>query len=65
MTLQLDPPLRLYVPEKDCAGDAHLVSDVGKDHDRVWTIFLDNGEVWDIPNSRVRAVVNVTAGRGA
>lgn len=63
MTGQLNPPLRLFVPEKQCAGDAHIVTDYGKDHDRVWTIFLDNGEVWDVPNHRVRAVVNATAGR--
>lgn len=63
VTTQLVPPLRLFVPEKNNTGTAHLVTDYGIDHDRVWTIFMDSGEVWDIPNPRVRAVVNVTAGR--
>jgi len=63
LTGQLDPPLRFYVPERGRCGTAHLVTDYGIDHDRVWTLIMDDGEVWDVPNSRVRGVVNVTAGR--
>lgn len=63
MTIQLDPPIPLYVPEKGVAGLAYLVTDYGPDHDRLWTVFLANGEVWDLPNPRVRAINNISLGR--
>ena len=63
MTIQLDPPIPVYIPERHMAGMAYLVTDYGIDHDRIWTVFMLDGEIWDIPNPRVRAVWNVTLGR--
>ena len=43
---------------------AVLVIDQGPDWDLWWTILLDrSGEVWTVPNSKVRGVNNVTMGR--
>jgi hypothetical protein len=63
MILQLNPPIPLFVPGKG-PGMAVLVTDYGPDWDHWWTIILDrSGEVWTVPNSKVRGVNNVTMDR--
>lgn len=44
-------------------GFAIGVIDYSQDHDLIWVIMLDNGEIWCVENSKVRAVNNFTLGR--
>lgn len=62
-SLQLNPPLWLYVPEKGMAGLAHFAAWPSVEDSIYWTIFMDNGEIWTLPNERVRAHKNTTLGR--
>lgn len=57
--------LRSPIPMHTLAlwGYAYFVQDVGFDHDLIWTVFLDNGEIWQFRNREVRSVENYTHGR--
>ncbi len=60
--LQLDPPLPMETPKG--RGFAHLVIDMGQEHDLLWVVFLnDSGECWTYPNHQVRMQKNITMGR--
>lgn len=64
MILQLDPPLPLLIPAKKAWGWAHLVTWNSLEHSLYWTIFLESGEIWTVPNEEVRAYApNWTAER--
>ncbi len=63
MITQLNPPLPLWIPEQHRTALAHLVIDYGPEHDLIWVCFVDNGEIWCLPNSRVRARWNITMDR--
>lgn len=60
---QLDPPLPVIVPEKNLAGWAHLVWWQSLEHSLYWTIALDDGRVWTVPNEKIRFGPNWTAER--
>lgn len=62
--LQLDPPLWLYVPERDEAGLAHICTWQTVEDSVYWTLLMDSGVVLTLPNERVRAHRNGTLGRG-
>lgn len=62
--LQLDPPLWLYVPERDEMGLAHIYSDDGPESLVLWTVFMDSGVILVLPNERVRPQRCGTLGRG-
>lgn len=62
-SMQLNPPLWLYVPELDMAGLAHVATWPTVEDSIYWTLFMDNGEVRTLPNERVRAHKNWTLGR--
>lgn len=53
--LQLNPPLPLLVPDKETWGWAHFVTWDSLEHSLYWTVFLENGEIWTLPNEHVRA----------
>ena len=59
--LQLNPPIPLNTPKGE--GFAYFVQDLGLDHDLIWTVFLQSGEIWSFMNREVRAVENITHGR--
>lgn len=59
--LQLNPPLPLVTEKGE--GWAHLVTWDSIEHSLYWTVFLDSGEVWTVPNEKVRACKNWTAER--
>ena len=61
--LELQNPIPLNTPKGP--GFAYFVSDPGFDHDLMWTVFLQNGEIWCFQNREVRAVENYTFGRRA
>ncbi len=59
--LELRQPIPLYTSKGH--GFAYFVTDLGLDHDLIWTVFLDDGEIWQFRNKDVRAVENYTHGR--
>lgn len=62
MILRLDPPIPLDTPKG--ASMAHLVIDVGTEHNLQWVCFIDaTGECWTFGNPVVRLRANVTMGR--
>lgn len=61
MILQLNPPIPLET-EKGF-GYAFLVMDYGIEYSKIWTVALENGQIWDIPNEKVRMCTNWTMGR--
>jgi len=59
--IELRNPIPLFTPKGH--GYAYFVTDPGFDHDLIWTVFLDTGEIWSFRNREVRAVENYTHGR--
>jgi hypothetical protein len=64
MILQLNPTLPVYIPQVNKTGQAILVIDMGSEHHLLWTIAMDEGgEIWTLPNPKVRVQYNITMGR--
>jgi hypothetical protein len=62
MMLQLNPPIPMTTPLGK--GMAHLVIDMGLEHDLLWVVFQDDGgECWSWSNRDIRAQSNITIGR--
>lgn len=58
--LQLNPPLWLETPKGQ--GLAHfLIADW--EHDLMWVVVLNDGQIWTFANPEVRASSNLTIGR--
>jgi hypothetical protein len=58
---QLNPTIPMTCPKG--RGYALAVIDYSQDHDLVWCIALDNGEIWCVPNAMVRMQPNWSLGR--
>ena len=66
MLLQLDPPLPVFIPDRQQTGLAHILIDYGPEHHLCWVIALDQGgEIWTVRNQDVRLQKNFTMGRSA
>lgn len=63
MLTQLNPPLPLWIPDKGQSALAHAVIDYGPEHNLLWVCFQDDGEIWCLDNTQVRAQQNITLGR--
>jgi hypothetical protein len=62
MILQLNPTIPLWTDKG--AGHAILVIDYSQEHPLVFVVIDDKtGEVWCVPNNKVRGIENVTMGR--
>lgn len=61
--LQLNPPLWLETVKG--VGLAHFVTWSSIEHSMYWTVFLESGEIWNVPNEEVRAPKNWTGERRA
>lgn len=61
MMTRIDPPIPLVTPKGE--GWAHFVGDYGIECSLYWVVFLDNGQIWRLPNEQVRAGKNITAER--
>lgn len=61
MILQLNPPIPLETDKGP--GIAHFLVDPGIESDAQWVVFLASGEIWWVPNTKVRACKNYTAER--
>ncbi len=59
---QLNPQIPLKTEKGD--GQAVAVIDYSEEHDLIWVVILDDsGEIWCMPNSKVRGFKNYTMGR--
>lgn len=62
MILQLNPPIPVFTPKGK--GLAHILIDMGVEHDLQWVCFQDmTGECWTWNNRDVRAQKNISHGR--
>ena len=63
MFTQLRTPMPVHVLEKG-PGVAFAVIDYGIEHDLIWvTAIGDGGEIWCVPNPKIRMAANWTIGR--
>jgi hypothetical protein len=63
MILQLDPPIPVFVVSKNVKGYAIGWIDYSQEHNLIWVVGLDNGEVWSVQNPDIRLQPNYTMGR--
>jgi hypothetical protein len=62
--LQLNPPIQLYVPERDDFMVAWFLIDYHFDEHLFWVGPMQKtGEIWTLPNPDVRAQPNHSIGR--
>lgn len=61
--LQLDPMIPLYSLRHQMKGYAFLVLDYSQEHDLLFAVALDNGEIWTLSNKELRFCENVSMGR--
>lgn len=61
MMLQLNPPLPVVTPKGKAL--AHVLIDMGAEHDLLWVCFEEDGQVWTWNNKEIRAQTNITMGR--
>lgn len=61
--LQLSPMIPVYVPRFKMEGFAFLVHSESQEHYLLFTVALDNGEIWTLNNKEIRFVKNVTMER--
>ena len=57
--IRIDPPLPVFCPGRG-PGWAHFLLDYGPETHLHWVIFLDDGQIWTLPNPAVRAQWNRT-----
>jgi hypothetical protein len=61
--LQLNPQIPLYVIGKG-EGHALAIIDYSQEHSLMWIIAMtDSGEIWTVPNEKVRALWNYSLDR--
>lgn len=63
MMLQLNPMLPVYIPRFNMEGYAFLVTKESQEHYTMYSIALDNGEIWDLSNREVRFCINYSMDR--
>lgn len=61
--IQLDPMLPVFVPRFNLEGFAFLATRYSQEHYIIFTIALDNGEIWELDNRQVRFCKNITIDR--
>jgi len=60
MIIQLDPFIPVYSIEYKMNGYAFLAIDYSQEHHILFTVALDNGEIWTIPSIELRFQNNVS-----
>ena len=63
MMIQLNPMIPVYVPRFDIEGYAFLATRYSQEHYILFTIALDNGEIWELNNKEVRFCKNISMER--
>ena len=59
--LQLDPMIPCRTPKGK--GHAFLVIDYSQEHNLLFTVAQDNGEIWTYPNHEIRMLYNISLER--
>lgn len=62
MILQLNPPLPLEIAGKGW-GWAQLATWNHLEQSIYWTVFMEDGSIWTLPNEKARAMKNITGER--
>lgn len=63
MIVQLNPMIPVYSLQHKMEGYAFLVIDYSQEHDLLFTVALDNGEIWTINNKELRFCKNISMDR--
>jgi hypothetical protein len=61
--LQLEPMIPVFVPKFNMEGYAFIATQLSQEHHILFTIALDNGEIWELNNKEVRFCKNITMER--
>lgn len=61
--LQLNPMIPVFVPRFNMEGFAFLVDRHSQEHYTIFTIAMDNGEIWELSNREIRFCKNDTMDR--
>lgn len=56
LILQLNPMIPVWTEKGE--GYAFIVIDYSQEHNTLYTVMLDNGEIWTFPQSEIRACRN-------
>ncbi len=59
--LELEQQVRVDTPEGK--GRVWLVTEYGSEIEKVFTVILDNSQVWEFRNDQIRATSNITFDR--
>lgn len=63
MMLQLNPMIPVYSIKHSREGYAFLVIDYSQEHNLLFTVALDNGEIWTLNNKEIRFCKNISMDR--
>jgi hypothetical protein len=63
MITQLDPMIPVFSIEHKMEGYAFLVIDYSQEHDLLFTVALDKGEIWTISNKKLKFCWNSSLDR--
>lgn len=63
MIHQLNPMIPVYSLQHKMEGYAFLVIDYSQEHDLLFTVALDNGEIWTLNNKEIRFCKNISLDR--
>ena len=62
MMLQLNPMLPVWNEDKG-TGYAFAMIDYSQEHDILYCVAFDSGEIWTFPNHKLRVQSNISMGR--
>ncbi len=60
--LELRQQVEVWTPKGK--GRLFLVTDYGSEIEKIFTVILYNGEIWEFPNDKITTTDNLTMGRG-
>ncbi len=63
MILQLDPMLPVVHAETGERGFAFALIDYSQEHDLLFVCGFESGEIWTLPNTKIRLQQNISLGR--
>jgi len=63
MIIQLNPMIPVYSLKHNMKGYAFLVIDYSQEHDLLFTVALENGEIWTLKNQELRFCKNISLDR--
>lgn len=63
MMLQLNPMIPVYSVRHKMEGYAFLVLDYSQEHNLLYVVALDNGEIWTLKNQEIRFCKNISLDR--